>query len=260
MPQWRTAERSGSALLQPRHSPRCLQVEELPTSMCPERLFNNGLAEQGFVATIVINHQMILPRFHKGGGMPSTPTALVVEHDDRWAAVQIITTIRPQIGLFRFVLPCSGSSCCTGVSSACRLCRALTNSVSRSASGCKVSPNRTIHSLSVLCANDTCCRAAICSSRYNGKGSSLVFRDERSFNHRVSYSPESPVSSHCHLTAISSSSGPAAAGQAIEIFWSSAIRISGQVGAIAHPSASPVRSMCTAWFESCDFPFLSRLD
>lgn len=148
-----------------------LKVKELAPRMRPAAQFDNHLPilarEQLLVSDIVVHHEAALPALQEIPCMLAGPAALIIEHHNRQAGIQIVAAVTPQVRPFGLARP--GSSCLTGVSSACSTCRCLSSSINRSTRGCRANPMRPIHSLRVLRDRLTCCRAAICSRRHSGK-------------------------------------------------------------------------------------------
>jgi len=95
-----------------------VQVEELAADVGQACELGHALREQGLVAGIVVDHEVAAPIGEKSARMFTGAADLIVEDDNGRPLVQIIGTVRPQIGA-QGLARAGGASWRTGVSSAC---------------------------------------------------------------------------------------------------------------------------------------------
>jgi glycosyltransferase involved in cell wall biosynthesis len=76
------------------------RVDELAPHMGQASQFHRPRRKQGFVAGVIVDHQMTAPALQEGARVHAGPPGLVVEDDHGWAVVQHIGTVCPQVGVF----------------------------------------------------------------------------------------------------------------------------------------------------------------
>jgi len=86
------------------------QVEEFAARMRPTRQFDArferalilgmgaGGRKQGFVAGVVVDHEVALPGLQTLLRMPAAATGLIVEDEDLGSRLQVVTAVGPQLG------------------------------------------------------------------------------------------------------------------------------------------------------------------
>ena len=72
-----------------------MQVEELAAYVGRACQFGDAGSEHGFVACVIVNHQLALPARQKGARVRAGTTGLIVEHDDARPLVQVIGSVGP---------------------------------------------------------------------------------------------------------------------------------------------------------------------
>ena len=144
-----------------------VDVEELAPNVSQASEFGWASRKQCLVACVIVDHQMAAPVLQERTDVCPGATGRVIEDDDARPLIERIGAASPQIGMFGL------AAARIELAHRCFIGRQATsfpeNSPRRSASGCKATPMRPIHSPSVERASGTTSRAAICSIRYSGK-------------------------------------------------------------------------------------------
>ena len=86
-----------------------LKVKELAPRMRPAAQFDNHLPilarEQLLVSAIVVHHEAALPALQEIPCMLAGPAALIIEHHNRQAGIQIVAAVTPQVRPFGLARP-----------------------------------------------------------------------------------------------------------------------------------------------------------
>ena len=125
--------------------------------------FGDAGTEEPLVAGVVIDHQVAAPSCRKARAWAPRAAALVVEHDDRGAGLELVAAISPQVGPLGLAAP--GSSCWTGVSSACSTVPPSRSRATRRSGRGSAHPELPTHCARVERAMGTPWRALILSMR-----------------------------------------------------------------------------------------------
>jgi|GEM_PF-3895300 len=110
--------------------------------------------------------------------MGTAAPGLVVKDDNARPGLQVVAAIGPKVSFLGFAA--AGSSCDTGVSSACSVLPCSKCQLNRSTKGWSATPTRPTHSASVERAKITWLRAAICSRRYTAADDQRMIQVSRS--------------------------------------------------------------------------------
>jgi hypothetical protein len=76
-----------------------VHVEELAPDVGQAGQFGGAVGKQGFVAHVIVHHQVAAPAMQEGARVGAGAAGLVVEHDDGRAAVVHAGAVGPQIGV-----------------------------------------------------------------------------------------------------------------------------------------------------------------
>jgi hypothetical protein len=79
-----------------------VHVEELAPDMGQASQFGGAVGEHGFVAYVIVHHQMAAPSVQEGARMGAGPAGLVIENDDGRTGVVHAGAVNPQVGVFGF--------------------------------------------------------------------------------------------------------------------------------------------------------------
>ena len=72
-----------------------MQVEELAAYVGHARQLGDAGSEHGFVARVIVNHQLASPARQEGTRMRASTAGLIVEHNDARPLVQVIGSVGP---------------------------------------------------------------------------------------------------------------------------------------------------------------------